>query len=236
MCRSSICTIECIRACRGHCAGTSGAWKLRRTHLLKEFAVRGDQAIETERSISSTGVWKNPDGCVSCVLRLEAPGDVSSTRKAAIGGLAKEGDEPRRTLGNLSIELGGGCGELLPGQQICPRRCALHHGGQAASIPENGAVVVRQNLFGGKPCAMDDSPEPIAAPGEMMSGCDRRHAGVDAAEQHVQAWGDDIREFVGHDTMLIMAIVQQVPRQRLNAGRRSPAIRRLRVSPCAQAS
>jgi hypothetical protein len=46
---------------------------------------------------------------------------------------------------------------------------------------------------------MDYTPEAIASSGKMMSCDGRSHAGIDPAEEHRKAFGDDVRERKGHD-------------------------------------
>jgi hypothetical protein len=48
---------------------------------------------------------------------------------------------------------------------------------------------------------MDHTPEAIASCGKMMPCDGRSHSGIDPAEDHHKASGDDIWERIGHEVL-----------------------------------
>src|SRR5207244_4508608 len=71
---------------------------------------------------------------------------------------------------------------------------AVHHVGDAQAVPEELVLLIGPELARGEAGTVQRGPEPVAGAGEVVTGPGRVQAGVDAAEQHVQAGGDDVRD------------------------------------------
>jgi hypothetical protein len=82
---------------------------------------------------------------------------------------------------------------------IRPRRRPVNYRRQATSVLQDRAIVLGKDFLRCEAGEMDYAPEAIASSGKMMSFDGRSHAGIDPAEDHGKALGDDIKERKGHD-------------------------------------
>jgi hypothetical protein len=76
----------------------------------------------------------------------------------------------------------------------CTHGCTLDGGGEAISVVQNCVVLVGNDQVRRKSRKMEDAPESITAAGKMMAGLRRAQRRVDAAEQHVEIFGDQVSQ------------------------------------------
>jgi len=82
---------------------------------------------------------------------------------------------------------------------IGSRRRPINHRRQAASVLQDRTIVLRKYFLRCEAGEMDHAPEAIASSSKMMPNRGRRHSGIDPAEDHSEAFGDDVREGIDHD-------------------------------------
>jgi hypothetical protein len=163
-----------------------------------KLAVGRNQLIQAERSISSTRIGKSPNLRAAKGGLLRTPTDFSAARYRRIGRLAEKSDETRPIARDFSLELLRRSGQFGCRELICTRSRSRNERRQAVSKPQDRVVVRRQDLPGRKSCEINDPPEPVASPNEMMPCADGGNSRIDPAKNHRKIFGDDVREPIAH--------------------------------------
>ena len=98
----------------------------------------------------------------------------------------------RTVATNLAFELCCSSKKFMAHKLVCTDGCTLDGGREAISVVKNCVVLVGNNQVRCESCEMEDAPESVAAAGKMMAGLRRAQRRVDAAEQHVKIFGDQV--------------------------------------------
>jgi hypothetical protein len=104
----------------------------------------------------------------------------------------------RRVALDPVFEVRAGRDELRTRQAVHAGGGSRHDAGDPEPIVQHAGVVLRVDLYWREPGQVQDAPEPIAAPHEMVASESSRETRVQPAENHGQTGSDDVGKRLVH--------------------------------------
>ena len=160
---------------------------------MPKFGIRTDQGTKCEAPVESTRVGKHPGRCLGESFRVQAPADICSAEHGRQGAFSEKGDHARCASPHLRFELGASLPEFRGQDLIGTFGRSIDHSRYAAAIFEQAELVFRLQPYIGETCEMQDRPEAIVGIREVTAVGGGSGCRINAAENYVQATGENVR-------------------------------------------
>ena len=159
---------------------------------LPQLRERRREAAGAPVRVQAARVRQDPDARVAKPPWLGSHRGLTLPESRAVGGHAEDGEPSRPDLFDQRDQDPAAIVQLGGGELIGPGRGARDHIGDPESERRQQILLVRPELPVGKPALMQGRPEPVARTGEVVAGCGRVQARVDAGKQHAQVGPDHV--------------------------------------------
>ena len=144
--------------------------------------------------VEATGVGQHPDAGGAQGALLRSDGGALVAEGDAVGGDARHGEPARSQQCDLLLQQPPAFAVLLRRQLVGPRGRTRDDVGDAGAVREQFFLLGGLEQPGRETGGVQDRPEPVSRPGEVMTGGRRQQPGIDPAEEHPQAARRDVRD------------------------------------------
>src|SRR5438105_3072524 len=153
-----------------------------------------DEGVDLVGGIEAAWAWQDPYQRAFEAFPLRADACLRPSEGMAVGAQAEEGDGARTVAAHLAREAPAAGDEFRRGKLGGAGRGASDQVGEAVARSKNKVLLRRMQQARRESGAVQRRPEAVPGPGKVVAGRRRIKAGIDAAEQYLQAGRDDIGE------------------------------------------
>src|SRR5262245_17154676 len=159
-----------------------------------QFAERAGKVGRPVVRVEAARVRQDPDERARERLGLSAECGLRAIERRAERRDAHDSDRARPEPAHLAFEPPAACSKLLSLERRRRCRGARDEVGDPDAKRDERRVLPRREAPRREPGCVKRRPEPVSRPREVMAGCARIEAGIDATEQHVEIGRDHVAD------------------------------------------